>query len=113
PCPSLRLCVFTFVPSRERNLSPTLTLRNGGGGDFQNAPSVLVKTVTNLFGRSAFFFLNPHRETLALALTFHFRRQVTAQIRTPVRRVMLLIALVVTKHVHAIEVRLVSAVRRV
>ena len=92
-------------------LTTTLALRNVRGGDFQNTARVLVKTVTNFLRWTTLFFLNAHRKTLALSLPFNFRRQITMQIRTAICGVMLLITLVIAKHIDAIEVGLINAMR--
>src|SRR5262249_38580824 len=60
---------------------------------------------------STLFFLNTHGKTLAVSLALDLRRQVTTQIRTPIRRVMLLIALVVPKDINAIEIRFIESMR--
>src|SRR5215208_3953993 len=84
---------------------------NVGGIDFQDAARVFVKTVTLLFQRSALFFLQTQDKALVVALSFDLRRQVSLQVRAAIRRVMFLIAFVVTKHVDPIEVRFIHRMR--
>src|ERR1051326_2806969 len=92
-------------------LSPSTPLLNVRSVDFQNTARVLVKTVTNFLRWPTFLFLYAHGKTLAVALPFDLRRQVSTQIRTAIRRVMLLIALVVPEHIDTIEIR--SITRRI
>src|SRR6185503_18721224 len=81
--------------------------------DLQNTTRVFVQAIANFLRCRAFLFLNTHGEALAVALSFYFRGQIALHIRTAIRRVMLLIALVVSKHINAIEIRFVDSVRRI
>src|SRR6185369_7420031 len=73
--------------------------------DLQNTTRVFVQAIANFLRCRAFLFLNTHGEALAVALSFYFRGQIALHIRTAIRRVMLLVALVVSKHINAIEIR--------
>src|SRR4030095_910020 len=76
----------------------------------QHTASILVQTVLNVCRRRAILLFESQGERLVVAMSAYLCRQEALEIGTPIGCVVLLIPLVVTKHIDAIEVWFVERV---